>query len=153
MYHNFIFILLILFVLQRSTINYRYISVFHFLDTLCPSESARAIQRNLLYAYAADHEDEYVLRENRLANKNFKRNRGNRSVLRSRLGDDADYANQDEDDDDNDSDNDDDDEEGIDNKSGVDDEKDDENDEDEEDEENRDEMVNESEAARYYDYG
>ncbi|XP_068969665.1 uncharacterized protein [Bombus flavifrons] len=112
-----------------------------FEDTLCPSESARAIQRNLLYAHAADHEDEYVLRENRLANKNFKRNRGNRSVLRSRLGDDADYANQDEDDDGNDSDNDDDDEEGIDNKSGVDDEKGDENDEDEEDEENRDEMI------------
>lgn len=120
---------------------------------LCPSESARAIQRNLLYAHAADHEDEYVLRENRLANKIFKRNRGNRSVLRSRLGNDADYANQDEDDDDNDSDNDDDDEEGIDNKSGVDDEKGDEDDEDEEDEEDRDEMVNESEAARYYDYG
>lgn len=88
-----------------------------------------------------------MLRENRLANENFKGIHGYRSVLRSRLGDDADYSGQNEDDDD------DDDEEG-DEKSGLGDEKPEEDEEEEEeDDENSDEAVNESETGRYYDYG
>ncbi|XP_076302424.1 uncharacterized protein LOC143220700 [Lasioglossum baleicum] len=117
-----------------------------FEDTLCPLESARVAKRNLLQALSADQEDEYVLRENRLANENFKGIHGYRSVLRSRLGDDADYSGQNEDDDD------DDDEEG-DEKSGLGDEKPEEDEEEEEeDDENSDEAVNESETGRYYDY-
>ncbi|XP_017756780.1 PREDICTED: uncharacterized protein LOC108548381 [Eufriesea mexicana] len=108
-----------------------------FEDTLCPPESARVVKRNLLQAASADQEEEYVLRENRLANKNFKGIHGYRSVLRSRLGDDADYSGQNEDDDE------DDDEEG-DEKSGPGDGKADEDDEEEEDDENSDENSDET---------
>ncbi|KAK1133457.1 hypothetical protein K0M31_011264 [Melipona bicolor] len=107
-------------------------------------ESARVARRNLLQALATYRQNGYVSCENRLANKNFKCNRGYRSILRSRLGDDA-YTNENEDDND-DYDNDEEEEE---------EEDDDENfadDEDEEDEEDNDETVTESEAARYFNY-
>ena len=104
-------------------------------------------RRNLLQAPATDQQNGYVLCENRLANKNFKCNRGYRSVRRSRLGDDAGYTNEDEDDDDYDDEDEDEDEE----EDEDDDENFDEDDEDEEDdEENNDETVTEPEAASYY---
>ncbi|KAK9304945.1 hypothetical protein QLX08_003877 [Tetragonisca angustula] len=101
-------------------------------------ESARVARRNLLQAPATDQQNGYVLCENRLANKNFKCNRGYRSVRRSRLGDDAGYTNEDEDDDDYDDEDEDEDEE----EDEDDDENFDEDDEDEEDdEENNDETI------------
>ena len=111
-------------------------------------------QRNLLQASATDQQNGYVLRENRLANKNFKGNSGYRSILRSRLGDDADYINQDEDDDDDDDDDDDNDDDEEEEEEGDDDENFAEDDEYEEDEENNDdETVTESEPAFYSSYG
>ncbi|KOX80069.1 hypothetical protein WN51_06484 [Melipona quadrifasciata] len=95
-------------------------------------ESARVARRNLLQTFATYRQNGYVSCENRLANKNFKCNRGYRSILRSRLGDDA-YTNENEDDND-DYDDDDEEEEGDDDENFDD-------DEDEEDEEDNDETI------------
>ncbi|XP_031365287.1 nuclear polyadenylated RNA-binding protein 3-like isoform X1 [Apis dorsata] len=70
-----------------------------FEDTLCYSDSVRIPRRNLLQVHSAEQEDDYVVRENRLENNNFKDERGYRSVLRRRSGDEANYRNQDEEDD------------------------------------------------------
>ncbi|XP_076755726.1 uncharacterized protein LOC143426271 isoform X3 [Xylocopa sonorina] len=123
-----------------------------FEDVLCHSKSVRAARRHLLEARYGDQEvdEEYGLRENRLANENFKDIRGYRSVLRSRFSDDAEEGQDGNDNDDNDDTDDDDDDEDENDESGLDDERDEEG--DEEDEEDADETVNEPEAARNYDY-
>lgn len=70
----------------------------NFSDTLCHSDSMRVQRRHLLQVHGV--EDDYLLRENNLENKNFKNERGYRSVLRRRSGgDEANYRNQDEEED------------------------------------------------------
>ncbi|XP_031776396.1 eisosome protein SEG2-like isoform X3 [Apis florea] len=69
-------------------------------DTLCYSDGTvgRVARRNLLQVQSV--EDDYVARENSVVGgKRFKDERGYRSVLRRRLGDEANYRNQDEEDD------------------------------------------------------
>ena len=56
-------------------------------------------RRNLLQVRGVEQEDDYVVRENRVENNKFKDDRGYRSVLRRRSGDEANYRNQDEEED------------------------------------------------------
>ncbi|XP_026666760.1 uncharacterized protein LOC108632963 [Ceratina calcarata] len=106
-----------------------------FEDMLCYSETVRGARRQLLQVYDADQEEDYGLRENRLANKKFRGARRYQHVQKNRLNNEANVG-QDEDEDE-----DDDEDEGNDeDESSVSDDRPDE-DEDDEDEEEKDEMI------------